>query len=375
MKRCIALLILLLSAFSVPSGALQSETAQVLIESHTGQVLYAENENKQLSVGSVTKTMLLLIAAEKISEGALSSGDAVTVSPYASSIEGSVIWLEPGEIMTAGDLLKSIIISSANDAAVALAEHLSGSEKEFVKLMNEKAAELGLTNTNFTGCVGFDDPDHYSSAHDMAVVTAKLFEYDCFNDCFKTRLSSVRTGTKRETQLINTNKLANSYDGCLGGKTGTTDKAGYCLSVCAERDGMRLIAVTLGARSDNERTENCRILLDTGFKNYEKYKAVINEENLPVLSVPNGVIKKLRLKINSPVNCVIPKGSYDSLTYNYTVPEKLLAPVEKGQKVGEARAMIKDKLIFKSDIVAAEACEKLTFLKSIKINSEAFFKP
>ncbi|MCL2087061.1 MAG: D-alanyl-D-alanine carboxypeptidase [Oscillospiraceae bacterium] len=373
MKRYVASLFLLLFLTFLPSAAAQEKTAQILIESSTGQVLFAENENARLPVASLTKIMLLLIAAEKIEEGTLNLSDNVTVSPYASGVGGSTIWLEAGEVMSVSDLLKSVIISSANDASVAVAEHISSDEQSFVELMNQRARELALENTNFTGCVGFDDKNHYSSAKDISIITSKLFEHDVFDEFYRIRLSSVRTGTQRETQLLNTNKLADSYDGILGGKTGTTDAAGFCLSVAARRDGMSLIAVTLGARNDDERTQKCAALLDNGFENFERYTAIIETENLPFLNVPNGVPKKIGLKLNAPINFIIPKGTHDELEYSYNIPEQVNAPVEKAQKIGYVEVKAKDIPLFKSEIITAEAAEELTFTKSFSIIVKEFF--
>ncbi len=254
-------------AEGIPS--LTETRSAILTEKETGQVLYEKNADERLPIASVTKIMVLLIAAEEISGGRLSFTDTAVCSEHAGSMDGSVIWLEAGEVMEIGDLIKSIVIASANDACVMLAEHIGGSEGAFVERMNKRAAELKMTNTNFANCVGYDDPNHYSTARDIAVMAAELRKYSYYDEFLLTRLDSVRTGTKTETQLLNTNKLISNYNGITGLKTGTTDGAGYCLCATAKRGGMELIGVVLGCKSDEERFSEAESLLDYGFSKSE----------------------------------------------------------------------------------------------------------
>ena len=239
----------------------ESAKAVILTERETGQVLYEYNADARLPIASVTKIMTLLIAAEEISEGRLSFDETAVCSAYAGSMDGSVIWLTEGEEMSVGDIIKSVVIASANDACVMLAEHIEGSETAFVERMNKTAAELKMTNTNFVNCVGYDHENHYSSARDISVMAAELRKYDFFDEFLMTRLDSVRTGTKTETQLLNTNKLITSYNGITGLKTGTTDGAGCCLCATAKRGNMSLIGVVLGCESDEKRFEEAEKLL------------------------------------------------------------------------------------------------------------------
>ncbi len=249
-----------------PDVPVAPERSRILYEVNTGQVIFSQNPDLRLPMASITKVMSLLLWAEDIEEGKLSLEDKVKASSAAASTEGSVIWLTAGEELTAAELLEAVIVSSANDACVALAEHSDGSEAQFVKRMNTRAKQLGMTGTRYTNCVGLDDSGHYSTARDIAIVTAEIMKHDVYRGWFLTWLDYLRGG---ETQLVNTNKLVRSYKGLLGGKTGTTDNAGRCLAACAERGEMRLVAVSLGCETDDERFSSVSELLDYGFDNFE----------------------------------------------------------------------------------------------------------
>ena len=233
-----AAVFVLTGAHSSPQEAEERQApmrAELLMEAGTGQVLYESNADARVPMASITKATALLIWAEMLEGGELSLDEKVKASAAAGSAEGSVIWLEAGEEMTVAELLEAVIISSANDACIALAEHTAGSEAQFVKLMNKRARELGMKNTRYTGCVGFDAKGHYSTARDIAVVTAELMKHEVLRGWFLTWMDYLRGG---ETQLVNTNRLVRYYDGIVGGKTGTTDGAGCCLTVCAQRGEM-----------------------------------------------------------------------------------------------------------------------------------------
>ncbi|MDE6578929.1 MAG: D-alanyl-D-alanine carboxypeptidase [Ruminiclostridium sp.] len=212
----------------------------VLAEAATGQILFSQNPNEKLAIASVTKIMTLLLAAEEMKAGKMSMDDTITASYNAFITDGSVIWLNEGEKMSVYDITRSIVISSANDACVALAEHLGGSEENFVKLMNKKAKDLGMNNTLFANCTGLDADNQYSTAADVAIMAAELRKYDYYDEFLLTRLSYVREGTDRATQLLNTNRLL-EYNGITGLKTGTTDNAGYCFTATAERTEWSLL--------------------------------------------------------------------------------------------------------------------------------------
>lgn len=332
--------------------------AALLMEAETGQVLYSVNAAEKLPMASITKVMSLLVLADFIDDGMLKLEDRVAASSYASSAEGSVIWLEPGEEMTAAELLEAVIVSSANDACIALAEHTAGSEAQFVKLMNRRAKSMGLRGTKFTGCVGFDAEGHYSTAEDIAVMTAELVQKEYYRGWLLTWLDYLRGGG---TQLLNTNKLVRTYDGILGGKTGTTDGAGCCLTVCAERGGMRLVAVVLGCGEDPARFDRAEELLDYGFTGFEKYTPTVDSRELKPVPVTRGESPEVRPMVSALGECVIKKGRSSGVKYSYTFVEWVEAPVEKGQFLGEFLVTLDGTEVFRSDIVAAAEVPRMTF--------------
>lgn len=368
MKKIICILscfTLFTAAFFFPSERVYaaSARAEILIEAGTGQVLFSQNADQKLPMASITKTMALLIWAEEIEAGRLALDDKIKASSYASSAEGSVIWLNSGEEMTAAELLEAVIVSSANDACIALAEHTSGSEAAFVKRMNERAKELGMDNTRYANCVGYDDNLHYSTARDIAAVTAELMKHEVYRGWMLTWLDYLRGG---ETQLVNTNKLIRTYDGILGGKTGTTDNAGCCLSVCAERGDMRLIAVTLGCESDDERFSSAKELLDYGFGSFEKFTPETDYSKLKPIKISRGTEQEIDPVIKTQgADCVIKKGRSSDVKYEYTFVEKCDAPVDKGQFLGEYLVTLDGAEVFRSEIIATHDVPRMNFWRCL----------
>ena len=370
---CAALIMTVLICFTQPvyAESVSSGQAKILLEAGTGQVIYSQNANKKLPMASVTKVMALLLWAEDIEDGRLSLEDKVKATSYASSAEGSVIWLEPGEEMTAAELLEAVIVSSANDACIALAEHTAGSEAQFVKRMNERAEELEMTDTRYTNCVGFDDSGHYSTAHDIAVVTAELMKHDVFRGWMLTWLDYLRGG---KTQLVNTNKLVRTYNGILGGKTGTTDNAGCCLTVCAERGDMRLVAVTLGCADDDERFSSAKELLDYGFDSFEKFTPETDLTKIKTIPVIRGTLEDTKPIIKDQgAECVIKKGRSADVKYEYTFVEECEAPVRKGQFLGEYLVTLDGAEIFRSEIVCKEEIPRLNFFRCMQMIVKEIF--
>lgn len=336
----------------------------ILTESATGQVLYSQNPDEKLPIASVTKIMTLLIAAEEMKEGRITMEDTVTASFHAFSMEGSVIWLNEGEKMSLYDITRSIVISSANDACAALAEYISGSEDAFVQRMNKRAAELGMTNTNFVNSTGLDADNHYSTAADVAKMAAELRKYDYYDEFLLTRLTYVREGTDRATQLLNTNRLL-SYKGITGLKTGTTDNAGYCFAATAKRGDMELIAVVLGAETDEGRFDIAKQLLDYGFDGFQLFSPTFEEERLTDIKVEKGVEKTIAIEAEKSLKCLIPKGKSSEVTYLYNIREKVKAPIKKGDQVGKIIVLLGDDTLFVAKVTAKSDCEELTFWKSL----------
>lgn len=370
---CAAIFMTALICVTQPTWAesVSSGQARVLLEADTGQVIYSQNADQKLPMASITKVMSLLLWAEDIEDGKLSLEDRVKATSYASSAEGSVIWLEPGEEMTAAELLEAVIVSSANDACIALAEHSAGSEAQFVKRMNARAEELGMTNTRYTNCVGFDDSGHYSTAHDISIVTAELMKHDVFRGWMLTWLDYLRGG---KTQLVNTNKLVRTYNGILGGKTGTTDNAGCCLTVCAERGDMRLVAVTLGCADDDERFATAKELLDYGFSSFEKFTPEIDLTKVSTIPVTRGVLEETKPIIRTQgVECVIKKGRSADVKYEYTFVDECEAPVKKGQFMGEYLVTLDGAEIFRSEIVSKEDIPRLNFFRCMQMIFKEIF--
>lgn len=345
----------------------------VVTEITTGQVLYEYNSHERLPMASVTKLMCLLIWAEEMEKGTFGMDTVITATARANAMDGSVIWLNVGEKMSAYDMIRSVVIASANDACVAVCEHIAGTEEMFVERMNKRAQELGMSDTHYDNCVGFDSDTHYTSAYDTALLSAAVSEYDCYNDFFNTRLDYVREG-ERQTQLLNTNKLMQRYDGIIGGKTGTTDNAGCCLAVWAKRGNMKLCAVALGCKESEQRFTACENLLDYGFSGYELYRISVKDDVLQPLPVTEGLSKDVDVRIKRLSTIVIPKGSSKRIEYTHTVTESLSAPVQYGEKVGEMRASLDGEEIFYSDIVTTKEVGELNFFSSLCIIISSFFR-
>ncbi len=339
----------------------------ILMEAATGEVLYEWNPDEPLQIASVTKTMTMLLIMEALDNGKIKEEDIVTVSENAASMGGSQVFLEVGEQMPVGDMLKAIAVASGNDAAVAMAEHLCGTHDAFVEKMNEKAEELGLSNTHFINCTGLDETEeHHSSARDVAVISRELLKHKGILEYTTIWMDSLRDGA---FGLSNTNRLIRFYKGANGLKTGSTDAAKYCLSATAERDGMQLIAVVLGAPSTGERFGSATALLDYGFANY----AVADSEKLgivfPDVLVQGGVAESVGLN-QEGVRFVVKKGNQNKVEYETRLQETVKAPVEKGQKLGEIIFRIDGEEVMRKDLVAEGAVPRIKvwqmYLKMLK---------
>lgn len=360
MKKLICLTIaaslFLSSAFAAPAPPEISAPSGVLMEKETGEILYQKNAHTAMAPASVTKVMTLLLVMEALDAGKISMDDMVTVSPNAASMGGSQVYLEPGEQMSMDDMLKATVISSGNDAATALAEHVAGSAEGFVSLMNERAKELGMNDTVFKNCTGLDVEGHVTSAYDIALMSRALIAHDEIKKYTTVWMDSLRNGA---FQLANTNKLIRSYNGITGLKTGFTNTAKYCLSATAERDGMELIAAVMGVPTSPERFASASSLLDYGFANYMLYDTTKNITIDP-MTVLSGKQPSVSAKLDGGKNLLIEKTEAAKIECSVVMPDDVKAPVENGQKLGEIKVTNGDKELASIPIVASESVDKLT---------------
>lgn len=329
----------------------------VLMDAATGTVLFAQNAEEALPPASVTKVMTLLLVMEAIAAGKISWDGNVTASEHAASMGGSQIYLKVGEQMTVEDLVKSVVIASANDAACALAEYVAGSEEAFVAAMNEKAAALGMTATHFENTNGLDDTvtNHVTSAKDIAIMSRELMKYPKIMEFSSTWMDSIRSGA---FTLTNTNRLVRFYPGATGLKTGSTAKAKFCVSATAERDGFSLIAVIMGAPTRDVRNAEAKKLLDYGFANYGLYRD--EDRALDPLPLPGGVKDSVSLRAD-PFAVVLPKESLSGVRVGITLKENLCAPLQEGEEIGKICYTVNGKTVGQTAVRAAETVEKITF--------------
>ncbi len=332
----------------------------ILIEGSTGKILYEKNSHEKLPPASVTKVMTMLLIMEAIENNRISYDDIVVTSDYASSMGGSQVFLGPGEQMTVHDMLKAIAIASANDASVAMSEHIYGSEEAFVNAMNEKANELGMSDTTFVNCNGLDVENHLTSANDIALASRELLKYPKIHEYLTIWIDSLREG---EFGLANTNKLIRFYKGANGIKTGSTSKALYCLSASAERDGMQLIAVVMAAPSSKVRFNNASKLLDYGFANYAVVDGAKKEEIIGKIEISKGVVREVELTPDSNFDLLVEKGRQGDIEKNINIADNVIAPVEKGQKVGEMLYYLDGEEIGKVNIVTKQGVDKISIGK------------
>ena len=328
--------------------------AAILVEPQSGQVLFAQNTDTPRPVASVTKVMTILLALEALSQGRVSLEDEFSISQAAAGMGGSQVLLDVGEVQPFSVLLKSAIVGSANDASVAIAEALYGSESVFVERMNERARELGLTDTHFVNCTGLPAEGQQTTARDVAVMTMAMLSYPTYFDFSTVWLDEVDHGDGRITQLTNTNKLIRLYDGCDGGKTGSTNEAGYCISATAERGGMRLIAVVLGADTGSERFDIASEMLDYGFAHYRLYP--VAQEGTKVrgeLPVTGGDSTGVPLVLGGALTLLIQKGEEQGIQLVPDLPESVEAPVAAGQEVGGVEVVVDGRSVARIPVLAA----------------------
>ena len=380
MKRCFGAVLILLILFSNVAYAETAEmelsaASALLMEASTGQVLYEKEADVKRAPASVTKIMTLLLVFDALEAGKISLEDEVSTSEHAASMGGSQVYLEPGEKQTVDTLLKCIAVASANDACVAMAEYICGSETEFVNRMNERAKGLGMTNTNFVNCNGLEAEGHVTTARDIAYMSRELiYKYPQIQDyCMIWQENIVHT-TRRGSEefgLSNTNKLVRQYEYTTGLKTGYTSQAKYCISATGSKNDIDLIAVIMGAESSAVRNEEAVSLLNYGFGICQKYEAEI--ENLEAVEVKGGEEAYLPVEVKQPFIYIDTKGTDLSQIQKEVVVYELKAPVQKGEKVGEIRYSLEQNSIGTVDIVAAKELKKLSYAKAFEMVLEAYF--
>ena len=366
MKRVsmVVVLALLCALLPVRAQAVELDLAgksALLMDVNTGTILYESNAHEKLAPASVTKVMTMLLIMEAVDSGKIALTDMVTASEAAAAKGGSQIYLKVGETMSVSDMLKSIAVSSANDCACAMAEHIAGSEPAFVDMMNAKARELGMNDTNFVNCTGLDDSEgaenHRTSAYDIAVMSRELLKnHPLIKNYTTIWMDTVRNGT---FGLSNTNKLIRFYSGATGLKTGFTSGAGYCLSATALRDGMELIAVVMGAETSQARNAACKSLLDYGFANF----AVVTPELTEVADVPVklGRAAAVTVQLGDAAGLLIDKAQKSGITTEVATEESVTAPVSQGQRIGTLTVKAGEQVLSEVPLVAAEGVDRLSW--------------
>ena len=329
----------------------------LLMEAESGRILFQKDENKPVPIASVTKVMVTLLIMEAIDSGRVSMDEEVTVSERAASMGGSQVYLEPGEKMSVSELLKCLVVVSANDASVALAEHIYGSEDSFILAMNERAAQLGMKNTNYVNTTGLDADGHYSSALDVALVTRELLKHPTILEYTTIWMDTIRNGA---FGLANTNKLIRFYSGATGLKTGFTSGAGYCLSASAMRDGMELIAVVMGAETSQSRNAACKSLLDYGFANFAVVSPDLSDcdNRIPVRLGKDAGVSAVP---EADMALLIDKAQKSGVTSEVTLEPTVTAPVSRGQRLGTLTVKSGDQVLKEVPLVAAQAVERLSY--------------
>lgn len=359
---------LLLPALPARAEGLEvTAPSAVLMEASTGQVLFEKDPHALRSCASITKVMTLCLVFQALDSGQLSLDQTLTASAHAASMGGSDIWLEEGEAMSVDDLIKATVIMSANDAAVVLAEAVSGSEEAFVAQMNEKAQQLGMNDTVFKNCNGLDEEGHVTSAYDVALMSRELIRHEKVFDYTLTWMDSVRGG---ETQLVNTNKLIHSYPGITGLKTGTTGQAGSCITATAEREGLSLIAVVLGADSTDHRFQDAAALLDYGFAGW---KATVPEAPaLEPVPVARGMEPQVEPVLGEMPTLFLKAGEAGEVETAVTY-EELTAPVTRGDVIGQVTCTVDGSVMAQVDITAGEDVAQMTFFGVLSHLVQALF--
>ncbi|KYG30731.1 D-alanyl-D-alanine carboxypeptidase family protein [Alkalihalobacillus trypoxylicola] len=345
----------------------EQSASAIVIERDTGQVLFEKNSHEQLPPASMTKIMTMLLIMERIDNGTLSYDEKVRTSENAASMGGSQVFLEPGEEMTVTEMLKAIAVASGNDASVAMAEHIAGTEEEFVSLMNDKAKELGLKNTNFINSNGLPAENHYTTAHDLAVISKELLKYEDITKFTSIYEDYLRKGTDKEFWLVNTNKLVKFYDGVDGLKTGFTKEAMYCLTATAEKNGMRVISIVMGAPTPKERNSQITEMLDYSFSQYMTHPMYEKDQLMGEIEIIKGDKKVVSVLTSESISLLTKKGeSVDEVVERIKWNDELRAPIQKGEQVATLILEQDGKILSESPLVAADDVESASWWQLFK---------
>ncbi len=334
--------------------------AAVLMDQTTGKVLMKMNENEKLYPASVTKIMSLLLVMEALDSNKIRLTDIVTTSPVAASKGGSQIWLKEGETMSVDELLRATAVYSANDACTALGEYVAGSDEAFVVMMNERAAQLGMKNTHFENCTGLDDEseNHLTTAYDIALMSRELMKHELIKEYTTIWMDSLRDG---KTELVNTNKLIRFYNGATGLKTGTTNKAGCCVSATATRDGTSLIAVVMGSENSSDRFEGAKAMLNWGFANYSSVTPQIDKKLIADVNIVMGEERKITPQIPPAMSVLIPRGRENDIVQNVELAAEVEAPVESNQTLGTVTVSLDGEVLGKYNLTSPHYVDRLSF--------------
>ncbi|WP_404996036.1 D-alanyl-D-alanine carboxypeptidase family protein [Caldifermentibacillus hisashii] len=386
MKRSIVMIItaLIISATIIPTPGFASEVkvdlaenakSAILIERDTGTVLFEKNSDEKLSPASMTKIMTMLLIMEALEDGKIQWNEKVRTSEYAASMGGSQVFLEEGEEMTVDELLRAISISSANDASVAMAERIAGSEKQFVKMMNQKAKELGLKDTKFQNATGLPAKNHYSSARDMAILAKELLKYEKITNYTSQYESYLREGTDKKFWLVNTNRLVKFYPGVDGLKTGFTKEAKYCLTATAKKGDMRVIAVVFGAPTSKERNKLITEMFDYAFSQYETKQFYAKGDELGKVTVEKGQQRNIKIAAGESISLLTKKGEkMDDVKTSLKLNKHIQAPIKKGDEIGKIVLIKNGKVLSENSAIAAENVKPASWWTLYKRSFSMFTK-
>lgn len=347
-----------------------SSKSAIVMDYATHEVLFEKDSHEKMPVASMVKMMTILLTIEDIDSGDLALTDMVTTSENASGMGGSQVFIDPYVEYSVEDLLKSVIISSANDASVALAEHISGSEEVFVKRMNKRAKELGMYDTNYVNCTGLPAPEGFSSAYDCALVLSQVTSHDVYHKFSSIWMDELKHPSGRKTGLVNTNRLVRYYNGCDGGKTGSTNEAGCCLSATAKRGDMRLISVIVGAKDSKSRFNECSQLFNYGFANFENVNLIDSSSPVSTLAVTKGQTGNIEVYAQENYSALIKKGSENGYEVELKLPSSVKAPIKEGQIIGTAE-IYKDGVLVKSvNLISKVVVKKVGYFECVRLIGE-----